>query len=200
MPERPLTTIGDAAILLTRTALYEHVSTMPALLNSGRILRTTTALGTYDAYNARAQAYFFRIVSVLEAFTDSALEAMFRNVLPTSSQAAIRLLESHLLDATQGWEGRKKSFAEHHSLPLGDPTVGFGRWSQLNGMIEVRNSIAHGLGSLTRQQLQNPGRAAGRCAQVGVQLRAGELVIDRAGLEKAGEVAEDFIRWLDAKL
>lgn len=200
MPQRPLTTIGDAAVFLTHSALYEHQSAMPVLLGSGRVFRTTTALGTYDVRNARAQAYFFRIVSILEAFTDAALEHMFRNILPTSSEAAIRLLESHLLDATQRWETRKKSFAEHHSLPLSDAAVGFPRWSQLDGMIEVRNSVAHGLGSLTRQQRQNPRRAAARCSQVGVQVWAGELLIDRTSLEKAAEVAEEFIRWLDAKL
>lgn len=184
---------------------YEQpcTSTTPPLrflLAFGRIFRSSTALGTYELGNARAQAYFFRIVAILEAYTDAALEAMFRGVVRVSSPAAIRLLESHLLDATQRWEGRKKSFAEHHSMPLGDMTVGFPQWSKLDGMIEVRNSIAHGLGSLTRQQRQNPTRTAGRCSQVGVRIEAGEVLVDRASLDKAAQVADDFVRWLDPKL
>ncbi|MBA3652575.1 MAG: hypothetical protein H0W70_00090 [Actinobacteria bacterium] len=197
---KPLTTIGDAAVLLTRTALYEYHSTPALLLTFGRIFRSSTALGTYELGNARAQAYFFRIVAVVDAYTDAALEAMFRGVVPPSSPAAVRLLESHLLDATQRWESRKRSFADHHSLSLGDAANGFPQWSKLDGMIEVRNSIAHGLGSLTRQQRQHATRTAGRCKQVGVRIEAGEVIVDNPSLVTAGDVAEDFIRWLDQKI
>lgn len=197
---RPLTTIGDAAILLTRTAMYEYQSSAPVLLAFGRIFRSSTALGTYELGNARAQAYFFRIVTIVEAYTDAALEAMFRGVVPATSPAAIRLLEAHLLDATQRWEARKKSFAEHHALPLGDVAVGFPGWSKLDGMIEVRNSIAHGLGSLTRQQRQSPMRTAARCSQVGVRIDAAEVLVDDVSLGTAARVAEDFVRWLDPNL
>lgn len=197
---KPLTTIGDAAVLLTRTAIYEYQSSPPVLLAFGRIFRSSTALGTYELGNARAQAYLFRIVAIAEAYTDAALEAKFRGVVPASSPAAIRLLETHLLDATQRWEARKKSFAEHHALPLGDMTVGFPGWSKLDGMIEVRNSIAHGLGSLTRQQRQNPMRTAAKCSQIGVRIDAGEVLVDNASLSTAAQVAEDFVRWLDPKL
>lgn len=197
---KPLTTIGEAAVLLTRTAVYEYDSTAPALLAFGRIYRSSTALGTYEVGNARAQAYFFRIVAIVEAYTDAALEVMFRRVVPASSAAALRLLEAHLLDATQRWEARKKSFAKYHSLPLGDTRVGFPQWSKLDGMIEVRNSVAHGLGSLTRQQRQNPTRTAARCSQVGVRIEAGEVQVDRASLDGAAQVAEAFVRWLDPKL
>lgn len=197
---KPLTTIGDAAILLIRTALYEYDSSPPLSLASGRIFKSSTALGTYELGNARAQGYYFRIVAIVEAYTDAALEALFRGVVPESSPAAIRLLQSHLLDATQRWEGRKRSFAEHHAMPLGDVKVGFPQWSKLDGMIEVRNSIAHGLGSLTRQQRQNPTRTAARCAQVGVRIEAGEILVDRASLDNAAHIADDFVRWLDPKL
>lgn len=197
---KPLTTIGDAAVLLTRTSIYEYQSSPPVLLAFGRIFRSSTALGTYELGNARAQAYLFRIVAIVEAYTDAALEAMFRGVVPASSPAAIRLLETHLLDATRRWEERKKSFAEHHALPLGDMTVGFPGWSKLDGMIEVRNSIAHGLGSLTRQQRQNPMRTAAKCSQIGVRIDAGEVLVDNVSLSTAAQVAEDFVRWLDPKL
>lgn len=197
---KPLTTIGDAAILLTRTAVYEYRSSPPVLMAFGRIFKSSTALGTYELGNARAQGYFFRVVAIVEAYTDAALEAMFRRVVPASSAAATRLLETHLLDAAQRWETRKKSFSEHHSLPLGDAAVGFPGWSKLDGMIEVRNTIAHGLGSLTRQQRQNPLRTAARCAQVGVRIDAGQVIVDNVSLGAAAQVAEDFVRWLDPKL
>jgi hypothetical protein len=197
---RPMTTIGDAAVLLIRTALFEYRSSPPALLVFGRIFRTSTALGTYEVGNARAQAYFLRVVAIVEAYTDAALEAMFSRVVPASSPAAMRLLESHLVDATQRWDSRKRSFADHHSLSLGDAGAGFPQWSKLNGMIEARNSIAHGLGSLSRQQRQNPGRAAARCAQIGVRIEAGELVVNSASLDAAAQVGHDFVRWLDARI
>lgn len=197
---KPLTTIGDAALLLTRTAVYEFQARRPALLAFGRIFRSSTALGTYELGNARAQSYFFRVIAIVEAYTDAALEAMFRSSIPASSAAAVRLLESHLLEATQRWEARKRSFAEHHGVRLGDVAVGFPQWSKLDGMIEVRNSIAHGLGSLTRQQRRNPTRTAGKCSQIGVRIEAGEVVMDDSCVDKAADVAEEFIRWLDAKI
>ena len=197
---KPLTTIGDAAILLTRTAVYEFSSTPPVLLAFGRIFRSSTALGTYEVGNARTQAYFFRIVAILEAYTDAVLEAMFNNVIPASSPAAIRLLEGHLADATQGWDSRKRSFADHHGLHLGDNVHGFAKWSQILAMIEVRNSIAHGLGSLSRQQRRDPTRAAARCAQIGVRVEASEVIVSYVNLQQAAGLAEDYIKWLDAKI
>lgn len=197
---KPLSTIGDAAVLLVRSAIYEHDTSPPALLAFGRIFRTTTALGTYEIGNARAQAYFLRVVSIVEAYTDAALEMMFRRVVPSSSAAAVRLLESHMLEATQRWDARKKSFAEHHALLLSDASSGFPQWSKLDGMIEVRNAVAHGLGSLTRQQRRHATRTAGRCSQVGVRIEAGEVIVDHASLTTAAGVAEAFVTWLDDRI
>lgn len=197
---KPLTTIGDAAVLLIRTAVYEYGSTPPVLMAFGRIFRSSTALGTYEIGNARTQAYFFRVVAVVEAYTDAALDALFRGVVPASSPAASRLLDQHLLDATQRWGSRKESFAGYHGISLGDTHAGFPQWSKLDGMIEVRNSIAHGLGSLTRQQRRNAPSTASRCGQVGVRIEAGEVVVSHANLMAAAQIAEDFILWLDARL
>jgi hypothetical protein len=178
----------------------DYQSSRPALLSAGRIFRSSTALGTYEIGNARAQAHFFRIVAIVEAYTDAALESLFRGVVPASSAAATRLLEEHLLDATQRWDARKRSFAEHHGVLLGDKTNGFPSWSKLDGMIEVRNSIAHGLGSLTRHQRRSPMRTAARCAQAAVRIDAGEVVVDEASITAAAQVADDFVRWLDPRL
>lgn len=197
---RPLTSLGDAAILLTRSALLDYEATSPRLLGCGRISRSSTALGTLDLGNARAQACMFRIVTIVEAYTDAALELMFRSCVPASSLAALRLLDAHLLDATLTWSARKKSFLDHHALSLGDAKTGFPQWSRLDGMIEVRNAVAHGLGSLTRQQQQNAARSAARCSQIGVRIDAGEVLVTPANLGTAEEVAEDFVRWLDERL
>lgn len=200
LPSKPLTTIGDAAILLIQTAANQYDLTPPVLPSFGRILRSSTALGAYDVRNAGAQGCFFRIVSVLESYTDAALEAMFRKVVPASSPAATRLLESHLLDATQRWESRKSSYAEHHGLRLADMGVGFPQWPKVDGMIQVRNAIAHGLGSLTRQQRRKPIRTAGRCSQIGVRIAAGEVLVDRTSIQSAARVAGEFVGWLDERL
>lgn len=197
---RPLTTIGDAAVLLIRTAVFEYSATPPALMAFGRILRSSTALGTYEVGNSRTQAYFFRVVAVVEAYTDAALDALFKGVVPASSPAASRLLDEHMLSATQRWDSRKRSFADHHGISFGDSRTGFHHWSKLDGMIEVRNSIAHGLGSLTRQQRRNALRTASRCGQIGVRIEAGEVVVSHANLMAAAQIAEDFILWLDARL
>lgn len=197
---KPLTTIGDAAVLLVRTALYEYSSSPPVLLAFGRIFRSSTALGTYEVGNSRTQAYYFRIVAIVEAYADAALDALFRGVVPASSPTATRLLEEHLLDATQRWESRKESFAAYHGVLFGDAHAGFPQWSKLNGMIEVRNSIAHGLGGLTRQQRRKAQRTESRCAQAGVRVEAGEVVVSHANLMAAAQIAENFILWLDAQL
>jgi hypothetical protein len=197
---KPLTTIGDAAVLLIHATLNEYNLTSPDLVTFGRIARSSTALGTYEITNARTQAHYFRVVSIVESYTDAALEGMFKCVVPAASSAAIRLLEEHLIGATQRWESRKRSFADHHGIALGDSHSGFPQWAKLSGMIEVRNSIAHGLGSLTRQQRQHARRTASSCRQAGVRIEAGEVVVDLVGLTTAAQVAEDFVRWLDAQL
>jgi hypothetical protein len=194
-----LSPIGEAATAWIRTSREEYVVS-PRPVATGRVLRSPTALGTYDIANSRAQSYFLRIVSIAEAYTDAALETMFHLVVPSTSVATVRLLELHLLDATQNWDGRKRSFMEHHGLSLGDRKEGFPDWSKFDGMIEVRNAIAHGLGTLTRQQRRNPLRTASRCSQIGVRIEGGEIVVRPENVSAAAAIGEAFVRWLDAKL
>jgi hypothetical protein len=196
----PLTAIGDAALTWMWAAFREYEAATPALASYGRIRRSATALGTYEVRNARAQAYYFRVVAIVEAYADAALEGMFQHTVPAGSRVAEKLLEGHLRDATQRWEARNRSFAAYHDVRLGDPTEGFPRWAELQGMVQVRNSVAHGLGSLTRQQRENPTRVASSCAQAGVVIRSGEVIVTQDNLERAVRTAEDFVRWLDAKV
>ena len=197
---RPLTTIGDAAILHIRATMSEYQTTRPPLWTIGRISRSSTALGTCEIMNTRRQAYFLRVVTVLDAYIGAAHDLMLRQSIPPAAEVANSLLNAHLITASLRWESRIESFREHLGLSFGDAAKGFPSWARLKGMIEVRNSIAHGLGGLTRIQRKNPIRTAGRCSQAGVRIEAGELIVSEASLKAAVVVAEDFVEWLDDRL
>ena len=122
---------------------------------------------------------------------------MLRQSIPPAAEVANSLLDAHLITASLRWDSRIESFREHLGLSFGDAAKGFPSWARLKGMIEVRNSIAHGLGGLTRIQRKNPIRTAGRCSQACVRIEAGELIVSEASLKAAVVVAEDFVEWLD---
>ncbi len=191
-----LSLLGDGAISLLAGSVADYDAVSRVGPSSGRIFWARNALGAYDFNNARAQNYLFRCVSIIEAYTDAVLEAMFESVLVGSPAAASLLLEQHLQSATQSWGNRKRSFREHHELSLG----AFGQWSKVMALVDVRNAVAHGLGSMTRIQRLNPQGTIERLKLIGVRIEAAELLVDRTNVVIAADVASTYVRWLDAKL
>ncbi len=188
-----LSPLADGAISLLRDTVrdYEAVAIRPS--PKGRILPAKSALAPIDFDNARGLSYLFRCAAIAEAYVDAALQMMFDDALAGTSPVARQLLEEHMDGATRTWSSRVSSYKGHHSIML----TSFEGWDELNGLIEARNSFAHGLGTLTRLQAAKALRTAQRLALIGVNLEAGQLMVNRSALNRGASVAERLVRWLD---
>jgi len=169
---------------------YER-SARAAAHRLGRVLTSNTALGAYDSESASKQGCFLRMISVVEAYVDIVSAALFRETAPTTDDLVRRLVEQAELRASTTWSERKDAFERYHQIKLGQ----LARWSELDAGIEVRNTIAHGLGQLTHKQ--RSGSAARKMSSIGVGLSDSRILITDAGLQRCRDICLDFIRSLD---
>jgi hypothetical protein len=190
----PLEVSEEAISLLHATYLDSADPSANTSLPRGRVLRSECALGAYDVESSRRQGCFLRMISVVEAYVDIVSEHLFQESLPITHALVRRLLDDVKLRASSTWNERKAAFSSYHKIQLGE----FGRWSELDAGIEVRNSIAHGLGRLTPRQ-----REAGiesKLSQIGVRIQDGSIVISSSSLERCRDVCIDFVRYLDREI
>jgi len=139
------------------------------------------------------QATFLRLVSVTEATVD-ALGTELTNRDLRSIDAVIRLLilEKELA-AASNWPSRRKSFKRHHKVDL-QKCAEHGR---LEGAIEVRNAIAHGLGSLTTRQLHSV-ETPKALAKVNVTVADGFVDLRAVHVHDCHSYLSAFLRSLDS--
>jgi hypothetical protein len=140
----------------------------------------------------RMQAAYFRLISIVEAFTDVLADALFQRVLPTRDQLVSRLVEDRLLQSSSNWDERKYTYTNFYSISLGSCPA----WSKLDAGIEVRNAIAHGLGTLTPRQ-RKKASLAGQLSAVGVTVESGRIILDGRSLEECLDYCRTYVQWLD---
>jgi|ERR1700761_5879344 len=187
--------VTEAAISYIHTTYLD--SAQPIAFNTptrGRVLRSNTALGVYDSESARQQGCFLRMISIVEAYLDIISESLFHENVPTMHDLVRRLVEDAGLRASSTWNERKAAFSAYHKIQFGE----FSRWSELDAGIEVRNSIAHGLGRLTHRQ--RGGNITSKLSQIGIVVQDGSVLISDANLMQCRDVCIDFINYLDGKL
>jgi len=184
--------LTEAAVHYIHATYVDHRRAAAALPPThGRVLTSTTALGSYDAHAISQQACFFRMISVVEAYADTLSSELFRERAPTTHELVRRLMDAAERRGATTWEERRKTFAKYHGFRHAQ----LARWSELDAGIEVRNAIAHGLGRLTPRQ--RTASMAGKLGQIGVTLTSGCVVITDASLQRCRDVCVDFIRSLD---
>jgi len=84
----------------------------------------------------------------VEASVDSlAVELTEGSVFNVNDVIRLLMLEKELAESAN-WETRRRAFRRHHKLDLRKCA----KYDYLEGAIEVRNAIAHGLGKLTTRQ------------------------------------------------
>lgn len=186
---------SEAAIAYLHTAYLdlagsEHHDTF----SRGRILRSSSALGSFEFESTRMQGCFLRMISITEAYVDIISAHLFRESVPTMHDLVRRLVEDVKMRASATWNERKAAFSSYHKIQLG----GFSRWSELDAGIEVRNSIAHGLGRLTpRQRAANIGS---QLSKIGVSVQDGSVIITLESLQRCRDVCVEFVRYLDREI
>lgn len=184
----------EAGLRLLRTTLrnYERTASLAAVL-PGRIRKTE--LGTTDPRELAAQSAFLRLVSVTEATVDSlGVEATAESVPAVDEAVRLLMLEKELASSSS-WEGRKRSFRRHHKVRLANCD----EFKSIQGAIEVRNAIAHGLGSLTTRQLVSA-ETRPRLKRIDVQIVNGFVSLRTGHVSGCASYSAVFLRSLDGVL
>lgn len=98
-------------------------------------------------------------------------------------------------DKVRTWEKRTTAWSRHANVEL----TYFADWSSLRGFVEVRNSVMHGDGRLTDQQLDKYKlQTLSYIGATGVELNGDSPRILSKDVARCIEVCDSFIRWLDA--
>ena len=92
------------------------------------------------------------------------------------------------------WPQRARLWQSHFGVDMS----AFPQADPLDGFVDARNAIAHGLGTLTRKQLRKRSRHVGHLRHAGITLAGDDLVIDESDPKRCADVVKGFVTWLDA--
>jgi hypothetical protein len=159
----------------------------------GRIHYTT--LGSNDPRDLALQATFLRLVSVAEATVDTlAVELTARTVPPLDEVLRLLVLEKELAGSSS-WEARRRSYKRHHGVDLQKCRD----YALIEGAIEVRNSVAHGLGRLTTRQILST-ETARKLARISVIVVNDFVRLETQNIKECADYCATFLRSLDASV
>ena len=183
-PKQDLTDEALWLLVIARKALPAPTN-RPSLRVRGR---------TGDFTAIQREAVFFRLVSIVEAYTDALMIQLMRTGVPPRNGLVERMIgELEQSVSRGGWSQRQGAFIRLHGVRFSD----FSAWKRLEAAAHVRNSIAHGLGRLTPSQRRNAEMPA-KVGLIGVEVRGDRFVLNDASLLLTFEACREFIRALDA--
>ncbi|MFC5831202.1 hypothetical protein [Nonomuraea insulae] len=159
-----------------------------------RIRTSYSTLGTLEPEILQAEATIFRYVSITEAYIDALSSELMSNAMPYSNPLVKILIEEYEIQTTSNWERRHEKFSKIHSIRLKECS----EWNKVNAAIEVRNTIAHGLGRLTPLQ-QKKANIASALSAIGVSIDAGRVRLTLATARTVRDACRAFIRSVDQK-
>lgn len=182
----------DAWRLLNETMAAHQVS-----IAAVRSIHPTLRLGRVaDREEMQHHATLVRLMSITEGFVAERLTGVLDQWGSGSRAELQETWDSAVLSALTSWESMKEAYKTW--LKVGPAAVD---WNPVSGFVEARNAVAHGLGTLTRQQGRNQkarDRTVSRLAHAKIKLTAADAVpLDDDILQRAVEGCRAFIESLD---
>jgi hypothetical protein len=151
-----------------------------------QVASLTDRFRSYDALT--------RLVAIAEEFSVSRFIEASEARLPDDPFVEL-LWDAELDRAGDTWPKRTAAWETYHAVKLSS----FPSHNALQGFIEARNAIAHGLGELTRRQLRQRTRTAGRLKNAGIPIQGNALGVSADNVEVCAEVVKSFVVWLDGQ-
>jgi len=139
------------------------------------------------------QSAILALISVGEEFSFSRLVDLTEERSPADPIVTL-LWDAELARSGETWAQGDELWKRYFGIAAGD----FANRAALLGFVDARNAIAHGVGALTRRQLQQKPKVASRLAQAGIGLHGNRLILEPPHVERCAAVVKDYIRWLDA--
>ena len=181
---------AEAALSLINLTMGQHQREISHLVTQ-RPKRLSTDV--HDAKHSLRQSTIARVASITEAFCVDRLMAMaYRELEPEKSVVRRAIFDDALKGATGTWSSIRGAFAEWHGVKP--------NWKPLEGVQEVRNAIAHGLGRLTHRQISNRTATVQRIRQIGLDVDSDDrLIVADGDVLGVSRVCEQLIRDVDER-
>lgn len=144
-----------------------------------------------DRLSDQRDSAVIRIVSITEAFCgDLLLSEVEADMDLTRAAQLVDLWEKAAIDAVSSWEKQ----IDHYKKWLGVTTL---QWTFVKGVAVARNAVVHGLGKLTRMQLQKRASHEGLLQAANITLVGTQIEIDTASLRRIADGCVAHIRAVD---
>jgi hypothetical protein len=190
-PNRELT---EAALKLIHWSLDDLHLPGGSPVFRGRVIRTP--LGPVAPAVVRQQATLFRMVSIVESYLDALSRELVSEAIPQHFSMLEPLLEDFNSGTTATWSRRIQTYNRYHKINLKKQTS----WRELEAAIDVRNSIAHGLGRLTATQAAKKRQVEARLKFIEVLIVDHELRYSDRSIEIVRRACSDFVRSVDGRV
>lgn len=139
-----------------------------------------------------------QIVSITELFDCELFRAYVNEAIASQHPAAQALWQKDADQAEKKWDTRSERWNKWFSVAVQTAE----QYKAFRPFIEVRNAVAHGLGSLTRLQLGKDGSASETrksLHSVGVTVEGTRLLLSQQTADACAVAAISYVRWLDAE-
>ncbi|WP_327100269.1 hypothetical protein OIE68_16760 [Nocardia vinacea] len=148
----------------------------------------------FDPRQIRFQSQYLRMVSIVEAYVDTVSEALFDRRVESLDSFFKNLAVAIQDISSASWNERKNCFKAHHGFSLQSCSG----WSEFDRAIDVRNSIAHGLGVVTKKQLDSNKDKKIRLAKV--KITDGRIEVTKDSLRVCSTACAMLIKSIDDNL
>ena len=186
--ERPIT---DEALLLLFAARRDFMAARIADQCRPRIV--SSVLGTADPLQMNYQATILRLFSTIEAYVDALIGDLLRQRIESPVSLLTSIIQEVELNSTRNWNERENTLRRIFGIRLPKQNS----WKEIVAARHARNSIAHGLGRLTAQQLQNRSLAL-KLDHIRIHISNGRIVIADESISIVFRACVSFVKSLDA--
>lgn len=183
--------ITDETLLLLLAVQRDYESGTPTSACRPRIV--SPVVGIADPVQVNRQATLLRLISTIEAYVDALINDLLKEQINSPVSLRNVILQEVELSSSRNWNAREKALKRIFGIRLSRQNS----WKELEAAREARNSIAHGLGRLTAQQLQNRG-LANKLNQIKIHIGNGRIVVTRESLSIVFQACFSFVKSLDA--
>lgn len=167
---------AEAACRLLNLSIGLHRTQVQVL--GGRSFVSRLEAPDFDGLQVQRQGILLRMLSITESYcADHLLEVAEVDVEPAASEVRARIWDQSSIGAISTWSGIQDSYKKWFSIRP--------NWNNLNRLVEVRNSIAHGLGELTRMQRAKRVSTVEKITAAGIRMDGNRIVLEESDLDQA---------------
>lgn len=137
------------------------------------------------------------VVAVAEEFSRRLLLRYSEGYLAGEHPIQVEARARAELKAESAWWTHIAAWKEWHGIEL-EKAPDF---SKFHSFIEARNAIMHGLGSLTRRQMEGDGLRSltGQLRKIGIGVEGTVLIFGKKSIQRCADVSSQFVLWLDER-